>query len=241
MPAIRLPIAAIGFVLCSIGANATPITVINHSFEAPVAAPSTFVGGINTAPAGWSVYNTIAPNGFRYFGVWNPTGSNSYVNFAPDGANVGVVFLQNTTNLAEAGLRQTLTETLQSFTTYTLTVEVGNFAPALSPIPFDFTGFPGYRVDLLAGGVVIASDNNTLAPPEGYFQTSTVSFVTGAVHANLGQALGIRLVNLNGSGIEVNFDNVRLDAVAAPSPAAAASLGLGFVLLGLLRRRASAA
>lgn len=218
-------------------AIAAPITITNHSFESPVAAPSTFVGGMASGPTGWSVYNTGATNNLRFFGVWNPTGSDSFVNFAPDGSNIGVVFLQNTTNLAEAGLLQALTATLQANTQYTLTVEVGNFAPSAQPIPFNFSGFPGYRVDLLAGGVPIASDFNSLAPAEGFFETSTVSFTTGAVHANLGQQLAIRLVNLNGPGIEVNFDDVRLDASAVPAPAAAALVFTGLLGLGTRRRR----
>lgn len=229
---VLMPFVA-GILLWTPPVAATPITIVNHSFEAPVAAPANFVGGTNTAPAGWSVYNTVAPNGLRFFGVWNPTGTDSFVNFAPDGSNVGVVFLQNTTNLAEAGLRQTLSATLQPFTTYSLRVEVGNFAPSALPSPFNFTGFPGYRVDFLAGTNVIASDNNALFPAEGFFLTSTVSFTTGALHANLGQSLGIRLVNLNGPGIEVNFDNVRLDAETVSEPRSALTFSLGIVLLAL--------
>ncbi|MBM3515932.1 MAG: hypothetical protein FJX59_19780, partial [Alphaproteobacteria bacterium] len=99
-------------------AVAAPITVINHSFEAPFAAPGNFVGSMSSAPTGWSIYNVIPRNNQRFFGVWNPTGTDSFVNFAPHGSNIGVVFLQNTTNLAEAGLRQTLSATLQPFTTY---------------------------------------------------------------------------------------------------------------------------
>ena len=37
---------------------------------------------------------------------------------------------------------------------------------------FDLSGFPGYAVQLLAGGVVVAEDHNTLAGsiPEGEFR-----------------------------------------------------------------------
>ncbi len=226
-------------------AAAVPITVLNHSFEAPAAAPGNFVGGTNSGPANWSVYNTGPTYAQRFFGVWNPTGTNSFLTGAPDGANIGVVFLQDSLN-REAGLLQTLAATLQANTTYTLNVDVGNFAPNLPPIMFNFTGFPGYRVDLMAGGAVIASDNNTLAPGEGIFLASTVSFTTGASHLNLGQQLGIRLVNLNlpgpignpNNGVEVNFDNVRLDATNVPSPASVALFGIGLLGLGAMRRRA---
>ncbi len=222
--------------LCA-AANAASISISNPGFETPVTAPATFTGNTNAAPAGWAVYNTGDTNGFRYFGVWNPSTTNSFTEGAPGGANVGVVFLLNDFNIAEAGLRQTLGDTLQLSTQYTLTVEVGNFAPEDSPTPtFDFEGFPGYRVELLAGGVVIATDDNTLAPGEGEFLTSTVTLTTGLSHANAGQALGIRLVNLNGEGIEVNFDDVRLDATAVPEPSSAMLLGLGALAVLRLRR-----
>ena len=65
--------------------------------------------------------------------------------------------------------------------------------------PLTLSGFPGYRVDLLAGGEVIAQDENSLAGSidDGKFGTSTVPFITGSTHPQLGQALSIRLVNLN--------------------------------------------
>jgi len=209
-------------------AEAALMTINNPSFESPVTAPATFRGSQSAGPTGWTVYNSGATNNQRFFGVWNPSTTNSFVNGAPDGANVGVVFLENTTNLAEAGLRQTLTSTLQLSMQYTLTVEVGNFSPA-DPGPFNFTGFPGYRVELFAGSTLIASDPNTLSPGEGVFATSVVSFATGSSHANAGQAMSIRLVNLNGPGTEVNFDNVRLDASPVPEPSTAVFGAIGMI------------
>lgn len=215
-------------------ADAVSLTVNNSSFESPTAAPGNFVGGESSGPANWSVYETAPFDDYRYFGVWNPTGTTSYLDPTPHGSNMGVVFLLNTTSIGEAGLVQVLSSTLQLSTTYTLRTEVGNFAPVVGS-PYDFTGFPGYRVDLLAGGTVIATDNNTLAPEEGRFLTSTVTFTTGLSHVNAGQALSIRLVNLNGTGVEVNFDDVRLEAVPVPEPAAGFLLGASALLL--VRRR----
>lgn len=221
-----------------LAAEATLVTINNPSFEDPITSPATFSGGMTFGPTGWTVYNSGATDNDRYFGVWNPTTTNSYTDPVPDGANVGVVFLNNPANFAEAGLRQVLAATLQLSTQYTLTVEVGNFAPGANPMNWNFTGFPGYRVDLFAGSTLIGSDNNTLLPAEGRFLTSTVSVTTGVSHANAGQALGIRLVNLNGPGIEVNFDRVRLDATSVPEPSSAA-LGALAALLAMNARRRS--
>ncbi len=66
---------------------------------------------------------------------------------------------------------------------------------------------------------MIASDNNSLLPSEGTFGTSTVEIIVGDSHPQLGQPLGIRLVNRNHVDVidpvvdlEVDFDAVALDA-----------------------------
>ena len=225
-------------------ARAELLTIQNAGFEAPFLADNSFNVSA-PGPAGWSAYGTINHNN-RSIGAVNPTGSTLYPGGAPEGRNVGVVFLMdnpgNQSQFAgiESGLVQTLAATLQTNTRYTLTVDVGNMAPDPSPNnAFAFTGFPGYRVDLLAGGQVIASDNNTLLPAEGTFLTSQFSLSIGATHVLSGQSLGIRLVNLNAApGIEVNFDEVRLDATAIPEPTTFASLlGTATLALALSRRR----
>ncbi|MFK7909009.1 MAG: PEP-CTERM sorting domain-containing protein [Akkermansiaceae bacterium] len=219
----------------TMGAEAALVTINNSSFESPVTPAGTFNGEQATAPVGWTVYNSGATNNERYFGVWNPSTTSSFVGGAPDGQNVGVVFLENSINLAEAGLVQVISTPLENSKQYTLTVDVGNFAPSVGN-SFDFTGFPGYRVELLAGSTLIASDNNTLTPAEGIFETSVVSFTTEASHANAGEALSIRLVNLNGPGIEVNFDNVRLDVSPVPEPSTV-GLGVMGLICALFKRR----
>ena len=70
-------------------------------------------------------------------------------------------------------------------------------------------------------GALIASDDDTLLPDEGRFLTSTVQVTIGATHPNAGEPLTIRLVNLDAApGIEVNFDDVRLDATPVGTCAA---------------------
>ncbi len=217
-------------------AHGALLTVTNSGFETPNTANGSFNGSQTTGPSGWSVYNTAPTNSNRFFGVWDPTGTLSYTLPLPQGQQVGVVFLDDTLGF-EAGLVQTLTATLQASTHYTLNVAVGNFAPSAGD-PWNFTGFPGYRVELLVGGIVMSTDNNTLAPTEGQFLTSTVEFITGPAPANQGQSLGIRLVSLNGTGVEVNFDAVTLDATPIPEPASTVTLlGAAALALTLARRR----
>lgn len=206
--------------LLTASAPAASLTITNHSFENPVIPTNSF--STTAAPPGWTAFGSSINYGTRTVGVLNPNGSALYFDPVPHGQNVAVIFLwDNTTNPAiffnlEVGLRQTLTNTLRTHTRYVLRTEVGNIAPIASP--WNFTGFPNYRIDLLAGTNVLASDLNTLLPAEGRYLSSTVTLVTATTHPLAGQALGIRLVCLNSApGVEVNFDNVRLDATPEPA------------------------
>ncbi len=219
---LTLKIAALSALesLSSNVAQGQALTIINPNFDITAIGDGMFSTSSTSAPNGWSVYNAGATNAQRQFGILNPTGTQLYPGGAPSVANVGVVFLSNTNGIAEAGLRQTLSSTLQLNTSYSVSVAVGNIANDPNPPhnSFNFNGFPGYRIDLLAGSTLIGSDNNTLLPSEGNFLTSTFAVTVGSSHANAGQLLGIRLVNLNGPGIEVNFDDVRVMATPVPEP-----------------------
>lgn len=203
--------------LCS-SVGAESLSISNHSFESPGATNDSFF--TSSAPPGWSAVGTI-DFGWRAIGVVNPNTTPLYLDPVPHGSNIGVAFLGPTFSNLPSGLHQALTNTLQSRTIYTLTVDIGNMNSATTPPhnQFNFSGFPGYRVELRAGSSVVASDHNTLLPGEGRFLASTVTLATASTHSNLGQALGIRLLNLDAAGgIEVNFDNVRLDASPRPDP-----------------------
>ncbi len=217
---------------------AAPVAVVNPGFE-DISGESptnefTF-GALN----GWELYdpgtNTSQGDGPTYFiGTLtpfqpDPVGNPGvYANFpagAPEGQRVGIAFNFNGSDgQGEYGFFQELSATLLPNTTYTLEVGIGNIdsATAMSEQFFALAGFPGYRVELLAGGVMLEQDNNSLAGtiPDGQFATSTVTYTTGASHDQLGQNLGILLVNLNqedasfpNSDLEVDFDDVRLDAL----------------------------
>ena len=197
------------------------LTISNHSFEFPAIPANSF--SVSAPPPGWASYGNINANN-RSVGVLDPAGSPLYAGPVPHGENVGVTFLmdnpQNQTFFAnlEAGLRQTLAGTLQTRRRYTLRVEVGNIANDMNA-PFAFAGFPNYRIDLMAGTNVLASDFNTLLPGEGRFLTSTVTVNVAASNPFGGLPLGIRLVNLNSApGIEVNWDNIRLESSPLPPP-----------------------
>jgi len=260
-PPLLASVLLLATLLCLPG-QAAPITVVNHSFEdisgETVSNEFTF-GPLN----GWDLYDPGnitggGAGGTFFIGTLTPQPDtdtpdpNDFINFpagAPDGQRVGLAFnFEGSEDTGEYGFEQTLTMTLQPNTEYTLEVDIGNIASgqSLGAGFFSLDGFPGYRVDLIAGGLVLASDNNSLdgSIPEGEFRLSTVGFTTGSSHAQLGQNLGIRLVNLNqgsgvpaGNDIEVDFDNVRLDASPVPEPSGALLLLTALAALASRHRR----
>ncbi len=224
------PLPLIAIVLWTPVAHAAPVPLVNASFEADFAADNTFPVGPVT---GWQAYdplNLLSQPG-NFTGVLNPTGSTFFPSGAPDGRNVALLFLEGTIGQGPVGLSQTVPGlTLVTGTRYTLTVEVGNIASGTGSPPFDqfgfydLDGFPGYSVQLLVNGVVLAEDFNTQAIAEGEFVTVEIEYVA-PVNPLAGE-LEIRLINLNledtpeDPGIEVDFDLVRLDASPAGCNAA---------------------
>jgi hypothetical protein len=236
----------------TVAAIAAIISVANASFED--ISGETLVNEFTFGPLnGWQLYD---PNGITnggsgntfYIGTLNPTPPVYFTNGAPHGERVGIAFnYAPGGGLGEYGFQQILADTLQANTTYQLEVEIGNIASGtgMDGTFFNLDGFPGYRVDLLAGGQILAQDNNSLAGliPEGQFRTSLVSFTTGASHANLGQFLSIRLVNLNqidaafpGADLEVDFDHLRMSSISAvPEPSSLMLLSIAATPLVLYR------
>ncbi len=200
-------------------ASAAPITVLNHSFEAPGLSD----GGVGAAATSWTtgggVVGQFNPTAAEYTGA---TGSGT----PSGGSGSQVVFASG------GGFHsQTLTDTLQ-VGTYTLTVAVGNRS--------NFA-MGNWVFDLRANGistVLATSTGNSELLTSGAFTDKVLIFNVLAGNPNLGTALGI-VLSSDASGA-AEYDNVRLDfaPVAIPEPASMALLGLGSVLLLARRRKA---
>jgi len=177
----------------------TAVWIENAGFEIPLKDDDLYSDNFDDCP-GWSAIDNV------FGGVWDISASN-YGGNAPEGENIAYVYN------ATAGIEQVLAETVKADTTYTLTVEVGkNVAP--------IAAWTGYTVQLLAGGNLLGADDNSLTIEPDKFETSTVTYSSGAdavADPNVGQALTIRLLSLGGG--EVNFDDVQLSTLGpAPNP-----------------------
>ena len=179
-------------------ANADPITVVDHSFE----AAKTENGGPLGA-AGESTPTMIAP--------WVMSGNQGVGWTAAHEYSAGVQDGDIYAWCNGAGyISQALAATLQADTTYTLTVAVGQRKDHTSP---------GYGIELWAGDNKLASDYSTnqggtgSLPAQDSWKDVKTTFGSD-LSVTPGQALEIRLI---GYGVQGNYDNVRLDA-ARKSP-----------------------
>ena len=196
--------------------NSSSVEIINPGFEEPTLEDGEFtLTSEDTEIPGWTLYNPDSLDvdlALADAGAWNPP-EEQYPNGIPGGDNVGYTFVDSSLlGTGEIGLQQTTEELLAADTEYTLTVDIAN---ATGGDEFgDYSGFPGYRIELLAGQEIIAVDDNSLSIEEGSFGTSTITYNAAEDDSFLGHNLGIRLVNLNAdSGLEVDFDNVSLTAM----------------------------
>jgi len=190
------------------------IEIANHGFEDYLRNDNSHVASI----PGWTLLGGIGA------GTWNPGNSNydgatdTYPDLdttIPEGRNVAY---SNGDTIA-----QVLGEGLTPGLRYVLQVEVGDRKDV---------AFPGYAVELLAGGVVVASESSLV--PDGSFLTSTIDFTADPTDPALSGLFGLPLeIRLHSNDVQANFDNVRLFAI--PEPATLTLLALG--TLGLLARR----
>ncbi len=208
-----------GMLAASPRGYAEDIPIVNAGFEQRQLAED---GGFDGAGydyvldgEGWGWSGTDEENG-----IWNPTTEYPDTpNGAPEGNMIGYVYAETP---VVGGFAQILSTPLAANTEYTLTVEVGNTGW--------YSGFPGYRVELAAGGVqgpavdgypgevtggvALATDENLTPPDEDTFVTVTLPYTSPADGPLLGEPLQIRLFRLDGAeGLEVEFDDVRLTSL----------------------------
>ena len=194
--------------------RAASIFIANNSFENPiVTTPSGFNFRTGSA-GGWTF--TGPQQGFADPVAAHSAGGSWYgpsPTIIPNGSQIA---------WSNGGtISQTLSDTLQANTVYTLSAFVGNRLGL---------NFPGYNIELYAGGNLLASDNS-VTPADGSFAAVTASYTSG-ISVTPGQALEIRLTSLSGFQSQTNFDNITLDAASIPEPSAILGL-LGFGLLGI--------
>lgn len=233
-------------------AAAQAIPVVNAGFESDPTSDGAFAVLV---PTGWQIYDPlgIVNQNANSVGVIRPNVPQQtfFPGGAAEGAQAALVFLDGASSGA-AGLQQTLAATLQADTRYTLSVAIGNIASGTS-LPgsadgggtfYNLDGFPGYRLELLAGGTLLGFDENSAGViPEGQWRTATLAVDSRSFGALLGRPLTIRLINLDLPGtaavpnIEVDFDAVQLTASAVPEPGAAALWAAGLGVMGLLAAR----
>jgi len=192
------------------------LPIVNPGFEDEAHTD----GDYSFTVPGWELLNPADGE----MGTWNPDADGAvfygYGGNAPDGLNVAFTSDDGILGL-ESGIKQVLADTLVADVQYTLTVSVGN--------SYYYAWGEGYKVQLLAGGILLNEDDNSVAIANDTFEVSTVTWdSTGTALGLIGLPLEIRLIAKAGND-EVDFDNVQLTAV--PEPATMALLGLGGLLL----------
>jgi hypothetical protein len=194
--------------------KAALLTVANNSFETPLVT---------------SLSGTLSATGL--FGGWTfAGGGQGFINPVVGQSNAPGFWYGSLPNIPNGNqvawsnggtISQTLSATLQANTKYTLGAYVGRRQNV---------AFPGYNIELYAGGNLLAS-NNSVTPADGTFAPVTVSYTSG-ISVTPGQALEIRLTSQTGTNAQTNFDLITLDASPIPEPSAILGL-LGFGLLGI--------
>jgi len=215
-------------------ARATPIDVgiVNPGFDDLVLGEGASDAG---EPNGWDIKSAHMQYKFWY-GVWDPE-TDDYSDGASGRENIAYIETRSRPETGIVWFEQTISGVSLSADDYYLQVDVGNSDPN-DDEGYNYAGFPGYEIQILAGGNLLGSDANTLSPEENQFLTSQVSFsITDQFDGNL----TIKLMNLSqGAGREVDFDNVRVsDApLATPEPATMLLLGAGLIgLAGIGRKK----
>jgi len=199
---------------CSTASGAWPVAIENAGFEDSVLGD----GVEDSSIPGWTEgkYNLAAPtvwvDGASGVGVWNPDTSGYTSGLAEAGENMGFTCafagIDNGMNQILAGA----TGLLEADAQYDMSVKLGN------PFLYNEGPAPDYRIELVAGGVVVASETGASPADDTTWGTAGFSFNPGAAHAQLGDPLEIRLLavdDVRNDWYEVDYDSVSLTAIYA--------------------------
>jgi len=186
--ALKAALAALAVAMLVMAATtANAVTLVNESFESPVASAD---GEKITAPIGPAGFYRLGSD--RVFLHSEVFGSVT----TPYGDQVLGTFLNSsmsTASNAHGIVTTTITDVLQPATEYTLTFNAGN-ARAGETTP---TSNLGATAQLLAGSsvldmVTVVTNTNDMS------QSGSIVFTTGLDHPNLGETLGIRFFQTSG-------------------------------------------
>jgi hypothetical protein len=222
MKTMQMFVAAIA--VAAMAGSAGALNIINAGFEDPAFAD----GDWGPPGSGWSLgyydqNGTADPTvwhdgtGEGNAGIWNPDADSGFPGgVAPEGQNTGWAESLSQPDadpilVWDVGLAQVLTDTLEADTQYVLGAQVGNAFYNESDVTAD------YRLELLAGGVLLGTDAGD-SPAAGEWAQHSLTFTSGSSPAQLGEPLEIRLIAeayADGGGVdgyEVDFDEIQLTA-----------------------------
>lgn len=224
------------FVLLS-QARGTLLTIANSDFETGGVADGASSNSPGVTPTGWTLVNNGTATG-SFYGYFNPL-NGTYLNTtglpgSPASMSGPNVFYFGTLS-DQQGISQVLNTGFDNSTTYVLTLAVGT--------RLAYANMTNLSMSLYAGSTLITSStllasNYATAATAGTFNDYSLTYVAGTQNLSALQGQLLKLVFLqSGTGLEVDIDNVRLDAIPEPSPWAFGALALTFGLF-LLRRHA---
>lgn len=207
--------------LASVGSiQATALAITNPGFENPQVP-----GIINGVAAGWAVSNGNA-------GTWNTTPGGGFFNTIPEGDQILFAGFG-----APVDVSQTLVDTVQADTTYTLSFFLGQRLD----MPLSV-----YSVSLEANGTTVLMSDTGGSTTPGNFVQRTITFDSGASPVTAGQTLGIFIsaTGFDPLGVpgQAEFDSFSLDASptsggsSVPEPATFLMIGTGMTAVMLNRR-----
>jgi hypothetical protein len=208
-------------------ASAASVAVVNATFDS----------NLNLAPGQWTARGT----GFQQaepIPGWTVVGNDVGIVRPASGWFTAGPYLDGTYAYfgGTGGGGQAISQTLGVIAAgaYSLSVDVG-WRSGLE--------FAGYKLELLADGAVVASNNNGVpfvAADRGSFKRIALDWTAAPFGGQQGQALSIRLsAPTNGPGTQTAFDNVAVNftATAVPEPESIALMLGGLALLSWRWRR----